>query len=132
MKLELKSAIFIPIFPIVTLIHMQKKTLKYQCMFFLNFIPIITIYFRWSFHYFLYNRKLRRIVYFTCRASSKLDQIPADPTLSEDDEEYAISLLLHLFNVFIETCGKIPIWNCSKDLSNVHSGFFDCCISSSK
>lgn len=52
-----------------------------------------------------------------------MDQIPADPTLSEDDEEYAISLLLHLFNVFIETCGKIPIWNCSKDLSNVHSGF---------
>jgi hypothetical protein len=51
---------------------------------------IFTVYFRWSFHYFLYNRKLRRIVYFTCRAASKMDQIHhVETPLSDDDEEYA-------------------------------------------
>jgi len=41
----------------------------------------------WSFHYFFYNKKLRRIVYFTCRALSIMAVTGARlGNLSEDDD----------------------------------------------
>jgi hypothetical protein len=38
------------------------------CMFDFNFIIIFILQFRWSFNYFFWNKKLKRILLFTCRA----------------------------------------------------------------
>lgn len=43
----------------------------------------------WSFNYFFYNKKLKRIVFFTCRAINPLAYVPdsrIDYTMDEDDE----------------------------------------------
>ena len=44
----------------------------------------------WSFNFFFYNRRLKRIVLFTCRALSPFSSYWADPTLPEQ-EDYDIS-----------------------------------------
>jgi len=41
----------------------------------------------WSFHYFFYNKKLRRILYFTCRAVSKICVDSVDRLSSEQYDE---------------------------------------------
>merc|ERR1711994_742566 len=45
----------------------------------------------WSFNYFFYNRKLKRIVFFTCRGlspfSQTVDDYGATPTHPDYDEE---------------------------------------------
>ena len=46
----------------------------------------------WSFHYFCYNKKLKRIIYFTCRAISKIDRYSNDignsiSYQSDDDDD---------------------------------------------
>ena len=47
----------------------------------------------WSFNYFFYNRKLKRILYFACKAKSKAgdegEDLPSPSMGAEDDEPYA-------------------------------------------
>ncbi|XP_072013738.1 repressor of RNA polymerase III transcription MAF1 homolog [Amphiura filiformis] len=38
----------------------------------------------WSFNYFFYNKKLKRILFFTCRATSKSSQVGADSGIGHD------------------------------------------------
>eukprot|EP00245_Coleochaete_scutata_P004487 TRINITY_DN17178_c0_g1_i1.p1 TRINITY_DN17178_c0_g1~~TRINITY_DN17178_c0_g1_i1.p1 ORF type:complete len:226 (-),score=60.59 TRINITY_DN17178_c0_g1_i1:695-1372(-) len=44
----------------------------------------------WSFNYFLYNKKLKRILYFSCRylRKSALDESSSDDLLSEDEDDF--------------------------------------------
>lgn len=45
----------------------------------------------WYFNYFFYNRRLRRVAFFTCRAVSKLvlASVKPDEVLSDDDGQEA-------------------------------------------
>jgi len=40
----------------------------------------------WSFNYFFYNKKLKRILYFSCRSVSKMSVLPSQSILDEEDE----------------------------------------------
>eukprot|EP00271_Cylindrocystis_brebissonii_P004443 TRINITY_DN160_c0_g1_i2.p1 TRINITY_DN160_c0_g1~~TRINITY_DN160_c0_g1_i2.p1 ORF type:complete len:119 (+),score=24.50 TRINITY_DN160_c0_g1_i2:652-1008(+) len=45
----------------------------------------------WYFNYFFYNRKLRRVLYFSCRCVSKYaaEDVAADDRLSDEDPFFA-------------------------------------------
>jgi len=42
----------------------------------------------WSFNYFFYNRSLKRIIYFTCRATSKTNNVDDRSSINASTDEY--------------------------------------------
>ena len=60
----------------------------------------------WSFNYFLYNRKQKRVLYFSCRGVSKTAGESTTPTVPVMKE-----LLLQYDSVIMSACSRLQLIN---------------------
>lgn len=69
----------------------------------------------WSFNYFMYNKKLKRIVFFTCRAYSVSAPYNSDSGIGQDSELFDYSDTMEFSQEWVPTAGGlsvlISLWN---------------------